>query len=109
VPDNNSKKDARIFSVETNFQKMARRPGGIQREQALMNAETELRRMFMERNRLAPAKPAPAKQPAPDKPEPVEPAISRKPVGQAVAKTTLRAKPASRSSSWLSTALGRKR
>jgi len=35
-----------IFSVETNFQRMARRPGGISRQQALSNAQKALRRFF---------------------------------------------------------------
>lgn len=33
---------AREFAVETNFQKLARRPGGISREQALKQAEAEI-------------------------------------------------------------------
>jgi hypothetical protein len=35
---------ALIFPVETNFHKMVRRPGGMSREQALRNAQRELRR-----------------------------------------------------------------
>jgi hypothetical protein len=111
VPDNKSK-DARIFSVETNFQKMARRPGGIQREQALMNAETELRRMFMQRNRLSPAKSAPPKPPVPETSEPVAKtvaqAVPKKPLGPTAAKKTLATKSSLRSSGWLSTAWGRR-
>jgi hypothetical protein len=40
-----TKKDepnARVFSVETRFQKLARRPGGIPREQALENAQQKI-------------------------------------------------------------------
>jgi hypothetical protein len=33
-----------IFPVVTNFHKMARRPGGVSRQQALMNAQKELER-----------------------------------------------------------------
>lgn len=36
------KADARIFPVETRFQRMARRPGGVSREQAVESAETEI-------------------------------------------------------------------
>ncbi len=71
VPDNDSK-DARVFSVETNFQKMARRPGGILREQALMNAEKELRRAFKQSNRSSSDKLVPVKRPVPDKSVPVK-------------------------------------
>jgi hypothetical protein len=46
MSDNNSVY-ARIFPVETNFQKMARRPGGISRERALRNAKTEVLRLFI--------------------------------------------------------------
>lgn len=35
-------KNARVFSVETRFQKLARRPGGIPREQALENAAQKI-------------------------------------------------------------------
>ncbi len=34
--------EARIFRVETNFQQMARRPGGISRDRAIEQAETEI-------------------------------------------------------------------
>jgi len=34
--------DAKVFSVDTRFQQMARRPGGISREKALTNATLEL-------------------------------------------------------------------
>lgn len=34
--------NARVFSVETRFQKLARRPGGIPREQALENAAQKI-------------------------------------------------------------------
>lgn len=37
--------EARIFFVDTNFQRMARRPGGIPRDQAIQNAEIELEKM----------------------------------------------------------------
>jgi hypothetical protein len=35
----------RVFPVETNFHRMARRPGGVSRPQALRNARTECERM----------------------------------------------------------------
>jgi hypothetical protein len=35
---------ALIFPVVTNFHKMARRPGGVSRQQALRNAQNELKR-----------------------------------------------------------------
>src|SRR5262245_48935598 len=38
----NSNREARIFSVETRFQRMARRPGGISRTQALENAQQKI-------------------------------------------------------------------
>jgi hypothetical protein len=109
VPDNDSN-DARIFPVETNFQKMARRPGGILREQALMNAEIELRRVFKQSNRSSADKLVPVKRTVPDKSEPVKRPVADKlePVNQTVRKKTLPAKPSSRSSGWLSTARGRK-
>ena len=120
MPDNDSN-DARIFPVETNFQKMARRPGGILREQALMNAEIELRRVFKQSNRSSadklmpvkrtvPNKLQPVKRTVPDKSEPVKRQVADKlePVNQTVRKKTPRAKPSSRSSGWLSTAWGRK-
>ncbi len=110
VPDNDSK-DARVFSVETNFQKMARRPGGILREQALMNAEKELRRAFKQSNRSSSDKLVPVKRPVPDKSVPVKQPVPDKlePVDQTVRKKTLRvAKPPSRSSGWLSTVWRRK-
>jgi hypothetical protein len=50
MSDNNSVY-ARVFPVETNFQKMARRPGGISRERALRNAKTEVLRLFIRCNR----------------------------------------------------------
>lgn len=34
--------DARIFPVETNFQRMARRPGGVPRDEALRNASSQI-------------------------------------------------------------------
>ncbi len=37
-----SRKEAREFNVETNFQKLARRPGGIARDQALKNAAANI-------------------------------------------------------------------
>jgi hypothetical protein len=37
-----SNREARIFSVETRFQRMARRPGGISRAQALENAQQKI-------------------------------------------------------------------
>ena len=39
---NNSDDRAREFQVETSFQKVARRPGGIMRDQALRNAENNI-------------------------------------------------------------------
>jgi hypothetical protein len=41
VPGRHSTR-AIVFAVETNFQRMARRPGGLSRQQALMNAQREL-------------------------------------------------------------------
>jgi hypothetical protein len=38
----NSKKEAVIFSVETRFQRLARVPGGISREQAIEKAQAQL-------------------------------------------------------------------
>lgn len=38
---------ARVFPVVTNFQKMARRPGGMPREQALRNAKIQVLRLFI--------------------------------------------------------------
>ena len=38
----NPNREARIFSVETRFQRMARRPGGISRSQALENAQQKI-------------------------------------------------------------------
>jgi hypothetical protein len=38
----NSNREARIFSVDTRFQKMARRPGGISRAQAIENAQLKI-------------------------------------------------------------------
>jgi hypothetical protein len=43
----NSSRYAFVFPLETSFQKMARRPGGIPREQALRNAKTEVLRLFI--------------------------------------------------------------
>jgi hypothetical protein len=34
--------EARVFRVDTNFQQMARRPGGISRDRAIERAETEI-------------------------------------------------------------------
>jgi hypothetical protein len=34
--------EARVFRVDTNFQRMARRPGGISRDRAIERAETEI-------------------------------------------------------------------
>ena len=34
--------EARLFFVDTNFQKMARRPGGVSRDQAIENAQSYL-------------------------------------------------------------------
>jgi hypothetical protein len=36
-----------IFPVETSFQRIARRPGGLSRQQALTNAQKELRSVFI--------------------------------------------------------------
>ena len=46
MPDNNSN-GALVFPVETSFQKIARRPGGIPRERALRNAKTQVLRLFI--------------------------------------------------------------
>ena len=35
----------RVFPVETNFHRMARRPGGVSRQQALRNVRAELERL----------------------------------------------------------------
>jgi len=35
-------KESRIFSVETRFQQMARRPGGVPREQAIQHAQSQI-------------------------------------------------------------------
>jgi hypothetical protein len=43
--DNNAY--ARVFPVETNFQRMACRPGGVPREQALRNAKIHVLRLFI--------------------------------------------------------------
>ena len=43
----NSGNSAREFAVETNFQRMACRPGGIPRAQALRNAKKEVLRLFI--------------------------------------------------------------
>src|SRR5262245_15381547 len=39
---NKSDRDARVFFVDTRFQQMARRPGGIPRTQALENAQSKI-------------------------------------------------------------------
>ncbi len=44
MPSDNSA-HAFVFPLETTFQKMARRPGGVSRRQALMNAHKEVRRL----------------------------------------------------------------
>lgn len=38
-----AKSDARVFSVDTRFQKMARREGGIPRDKAIEQAQTEIK------------------------------------------------------------------
>ena len=38
-----AKSDARVFSVDTRFQKMARREGGIPRDKAIAQAQTEIK------------------------------------------------------------------
>jgi hypothetical protein len=38
--------NARVFPVETNFHRMARRPGGVSRQQALANARREFQSEF---------------------------------------------------------------
>lgn len=38
----NTKYEARIFDVDSSFQKMARRPGGVPREQAIRNAQAQI-------------------------------------------------------------------
>jgi hypothetical protein len=38
----NDSDDARIFPVDTNFQRMARRPGGISRDEAIRNADAKV-------------------------------------------------------------------
>ncbi len=40
--------EARIFRVETSFQQMARRPGGISRDRAIERAETEIAEIKVE-------------------------------------------------------------
>jgi hypothetical protein len=40
--------EARIFEVDTNFQQMARRPGGISRDRAIERAETEIAEVKVE-------------------------------------------------------------
>jgi len=44
MADNNDKNDqnVRIFSVETRFQKLARRPGGVPRERAIEQAQLKI-------------------------------------------------------------------
>lgn len=37
-----SQEDARVFSVETRFHRMARRPGGMTRDEAITRAQTKL-------------------------------------------------------------------
>ncbi len=39
---NGKDRDARIFSVETRFERMARRPGGIQRDRAIERAQAQI-------------------------------------------------------------------
>jgi hypothetical protein len=38
--------NARIFPVETDFHRLARRPGGVSRQEALMNARRECQRVL---------------------------------------------------------------
>ena len=40
-----AKSDARVFSVDTRFQKMARREGGIARDKAIEQAQTEIKEL----------------------------------------------------------------
>jgi len=57
-----------VFSMETSFQRMARRPGGIPRQQALRNARTGVLRLFIRGFRAAaplPLPPAPLRCPPP--------------------------------------------
>lgn len=42
MADGSSKQEARVFSVETRFQQLARRAGGIPRERAIENAVAKL-------------------------------------------------------------------
>jgi hypothetical protein len=54
-----------VFSLETSFHRLARRPGGLPRHQALRDAKTGALRLFI--NCFRPAAPlhAPAMRPAP--------------------------------------------
>ncbi len=40
-----AREGVRVFPVETNFQRMARRPGGVSRQQALRNVRREFERL----------------------------------------------------------------
>jgi len=58
-----STRSAIVFSLETSFQRLARRPGGPPRQQALRNARTGALRLFI--NCFRPAAPLPAAQARP--------------------------------------------
>jgi hypothetical protein len=40
-----AKQEARVFRLETNFQKIAKRPGGLPRNRAIQNADQEVERI----------------------------------------------------------------
>jgi hypothetical protein len=60
-----SSKYAIVFSLETSFQRLARRPGGLPRQQALRNARTGALRLFINCFRRAAPPPAATVRPAP--------------------------------------------
>jgi hypothetical protein len=60
-----SSKYAIVFSLETSFQRLARRPGGLPRQQALRNARTGALRLFIDCFRRAAPPPAATVRPAP--------------------------------------------
>jgi endonuclease III len=45
--------NARVLPVETNFHRMARRPGGVSRQEALSNARKECQRVLRRTLRAA--------------------------------------------------------
>jgi len=58
-------RSAIVFSLETSFQRLARRPGGLPRQQALLNARTGALRLFISCFRPAAPLPAVPVRPAP--------------------------------------------